>query len=427
MRIPTLRRLLPSPALARFAASWGAWVTGESAALVVLSVVAYNEAGLGAVGVAGALRVLPAIVAAPWGAVLTDRFPRVRVLVSLHVLNALQLAALSGVAVLHLPVPALYAVVLFSALLSAFVRPTTSALATELVDEPDELAGANALFSTMEGAGTLLGPAFAALLLALAAPAVALTAIAMLGVLGAVVTMCIRTKAPAPVDGTPHGHHGRDLTVGFEALLGEPRIAAIFGLILAQSAMRGLLNVFVMAAALSLLELGESGPGGLLSLIGLGGLLGSALSFGLAGGRRLALPFAAGVAAWGVAVLGMAAWPTPVVAWLTLAGLGLGNAIEDVAGLTLLHRLVPHLNLGRALGALWGAAGASVAVGSLAAPGLIAVFGLRGAMAVSGATLVLLVIAAWGQVRHADQSADGRGRTPPYVDTGSRSSAYAAA
>jgi hypothetical protein len=80
MRRLTLHPLLPGPALAAFAASWGAWVTGETAALVVLSVVAYREGGLGAVGIASALRVLPAIVAAPWGAVLTDRFSGARVL-----------------------------------------------------------------------------------------------------------------------------------------------------------------------------------------------------------------------------------------------------------------------------------------------------------------------------------------------------------
>ena len=91
-----------------------------------------------------------------------------------------------------------------------------------------------------------------------------------------------------------------------------------------------------------------------------------------------------------------------------MAGLGLGNAVEDVAGLTLLHRLIPEHRLGRAFGVFWGVASASLAAGSLGAPALIAVLGVRGAMAVSGAALVLLVLGLWGQVRQADAAAAGR-------------------
>jgi MFS family permease len=118
--------------------------------------------------------------------------------------------------------------------------------------------------------------------------------------------------------------------------------------------------------------------------------------------------FAAGVAAWGLAVLSMAAWPTPDVAWVVLAAVGLGNALEDVAGLTLLQRLVPERHLGRAFGALWGIAAAGLAAGSIVAPMLIAGFGLRWAMALSGAGLLVLVAALWGQVGHSNLRARQR-------------------
>jgi hypothetical protein len=77
-------------------------------------------------------------------------------------------------------------------------------------------------------------------------------------------------------------------------------------------------------------------------------------------------------------VLAIAACPTPSVAWLALAGLGLGNTVEDMAGLALLHRPIPNHGLGRVFGVFWGVASASVAAGSLCAPALIAVFGVRG-------------------------------------------------
>jgi MFS family permease len=108
-------------------------------------------------------------------------------------------------------------------------------------------------------------------------------------------------------------------------------------------------------------------------------------------------------------VLAIAAWPSPGVAWVVLAGLGLGNAIEDVAAWTVLQRQISEDRLGRALGLLHSAAEACMAVGSLAAPLLIAMLGLRGAMGLSGAALVLLVLVRWSGVRLADQAVDSPG------------------
>jgi MFS family permease len=129
--------------------------------------------------------------------------------------------------------------------------------------------------------------------------------------------------------------------------------------------------------------------------------------------RRLALPFACGVAAWGCAVFAIGALPTIGVAWVVLAGLGLGNAIEDVAAWTVLQREIAEDRLGRALGLLQSAAEACMAVGSLAAPLLIATLGLRGAMALSGAALVLLVLVRWGGVRQTDQAVAPRSPREP--------------
>lgn len=395
-----------NPHLARFAASWGVWFTVEYASQVCLSVVAYSEGGLAGVGLVNAARVLPTAVVAPWAPVLTDRYPRVRVLAATHALCGLQLLVVSLATALHLSLLALCALVALGAILSAVVQPVSSALLPQLVARPEELASANALSSTSRAAATLLGPALAGLLLAAVAPSLTFVAIALLCLAGAAVSVGIKAtgcaRATAAID--PFRRPSALLT-GFRALLGDSRIGAISGLFICQTLMRGLLNVFVVAAAVSLLGLGESGAGGLLSLIGLGGLLGSGVSFGLTAGRRLALPFACGVAAWGLAVLAIALWPTPGVACLVLAGWGLANAIEDVAGFTILHRLIPDHQLGRAFGLFWGLTGASVAAGSLGAPALIAVLGLRETMGVSGAVLLVLVLGLWRLVRQADGAA----------------------
>jgi MFS family permease len=402
-----MRRVMTNPGLKRLTASWAAWVTADCAALVLLSVVAYTEGGLAAVGLAAAARVLPAAVATPWVAVATDRYPRVRVLAVAHAVCALQFAVLGIAAALHLSLLLVYGVVVLGAMVSAVVRPATGALAPELVAGPEELTGANAVYSTAEAAGSLLGPALAGVLLVMVGTPFAYVAIAVLSMAGMVVTLGIRTARREPAAANIGWRPG-DFVAGFRSLIGDSLVRGVVTLFVAQTFVRGLLNVFVVAAAVSLLGLGESGASGLFVVIGVGGLLGSCLSFGMVARRRLALPFACGVAAWGLALLAIAAWPASGVAWIVLAGLGLGNAIEDVAGVTLLQRVIAGHHLGRALGALSGAANASTAVGSLVAPTLIALLGLQAAMGLSGAVLIMLVFVLWSRMRGADEALTAR-------------------
>ena len=82
-------------------------------------------------------------------------------------------------------------------------------------------------------------------------------------------------------------------------MIRDPRLNGMFSLFVAQTAMRGLLNVFIVAASVSLLGLGDSGAGALLSVIGMGGLLGALLGCAPASGTRLPAAFAGGVATWG--------------------------------------------------------------------------------------------------------------------------------
>jgi len=165
-----LRLVVANPDLRNLAMSWGAWVGGEWAFLITLSVLAYAEGGIAAVGIAGAARVLPAAALAPWASVVADRIPRPRMLAVIHVAWAVHTLALAVSAYLDLPFVAICAVVATGSALSAPFRPTVQSLMPQLVDRPEELTAANAVFGTMEAAGTLLGPlAAGALLVALPA------------------------------------------------------------------------------------------------------------------------------------------------------------------------------------------------------------------------------------------------------------------
>jgi MFS family permease len=400
----SLRLVSVNPDLVRLAASLGAWVAGDWAFLVGLSVLAYAAGGIQAVGIVGAIRVLPAAAAGPWAAALADRYPRERVLAAIHVVWAVQLVILGIVGSLHLPLLLMYAVVALGAGVSASFRPAASALVPQLVHRPEELTVANAVFGMIESAGTLVGPAAAAAVLAAVGPEVVFLPLALLHVLSAPLTLGIHSGFRRAREGAAQPHWAARLVAGYAALTADARARLIFALFMAQTIMRGLVNVFLLTVALTLLGIGETGVGGLFSAMGLGGLVGALVSSGLGAGRRVTLAFSAGLGAWGVAVLAMGAWPNPLATWLILIVLGLGNAVEDVAGFTLLQRVIPDHRLGRAFGAFWATTDAGVGFGSLVAPVLISNLGLRWAMIISGALMCIVVLLGWIRLRGLDVS-----------------------
>jgi hypothetical protein len=111
-------------------------------------------------------------------------------------------------------------------------------------------------------------------------------------------------------------------------------------------------------------------------------------------------------ASQGVIVLALAGLVgVPYDPLLLLGAVGIGNALEDVAGETLLQRLVSDDMLGRVLGVLFGGATAGIAIGSVATPGLISGLGVKGALVAVGAFLPSLVLLSWRGLARIDRSA----------------------
>jgi hypothetical protein len=93
------------------------------------------------------------------------------------------------------------------------------------------------------------------------------------------------------------------------------------------------------------------------------------------------------------------------VAVLLLAVVGAANSVEDVAVFTLLQRIVPDDTLTRVLGIVWGLAMGAVAVGSIAATGIVAAVDPRAAFVVVGAILPLLTLIVWRRLVRIDREA----------------------
>jgi hypothetical protein len=89
---------------------------------------------------------------------------------------------------------------------------------------------------------------------------------------------------------------------------------------------------------------------------------------------------------------------------ILLAIVGAANSIEDVAGFTLLQRIIPNEMLTRVLGLIWGLAMGAVAIGSIAAPAVVTAIGPRSAFLVVGSILPLLMLVTYRRLVELDRA-----------------------
>jgi hypothetical protein len=190
---------------------------------------------------------------------------------------------------------------------------------------------------------------------------------------------------------------------GFRAIARAPRTRLLIGLVVAQTFVRGCLNVLIVIAVFQVLDGGGAEVGYLTAAIGVGGLLGGLGAMALEG-RRLAFVFGLALVFWGAPLVLLAPKPGFVAAVVLLAVVGAANSVEDVAVFTLLQRLVPDDVLTRVLGVVWGLAMGAVALGSIAAPLLVKALGARAAFAAVGAILPLLAMLTYRRLVEIDRA-----------------------
>jgi hypothetical protein len=196
----------------------------------------------------------------------------------------------------------------------------------------------------------------------------------------------------------------RMIVAGFRAIARSPSARLLVGLVVAQTFVRGCLNVLIVIAVFQVFDGGAAEVGYLTAAIGVGGLIGALWAMALEG-RRLAVVFGAALVFWGVPIVLIAPRPDLVAAVCLLAVVGVANSVEDVAVFTLLQRIVPDDVLARVLGVLWGLAMGGVAIGSVAAPPLVDAIGARPAFVVVGSILPVLALATYRRLVAIDRQA----------------------
>ncbi len=199
---------------------------------------------------------------------------------------------------------------------------------------------------------------------------------------------------------------------GFRAIWAHRDLRAVVGIYCAQTIIAGASLVFVVSIAVDLVDLGPQGVGYLDAVLGVGALIGGLLAIALASRQKLATDFGYGVLLWALPLLLVAVWPELLAAFAAMFLIGVANPVVDVNAITITQRLTPDAVMGRVFGAMETALIATMALGALLMPSLIALFGLRWALAVIALLVAALVIPGFRRLRGLDATL----REPSGVD-----------
>jgi MFS family permease len=390
--------------LRRVELAWGASVAAEWANFVALGVFAYDVGGTLGVGLAGLVRLLPAALVAPFAALVGDRFRRERFLVAISAGGCVALAGSAAVYFVDRNEYVIFALASIFGLSSTLLRPALQALLPSLARTPEELIASNGATSTIEGLATLVGPLVAGVLIAATNPGVVFV-LAGTALLAAALFFARVHVEGRMLMAAASGAQSlrRALLAGYHTVLHARKARLVVGLMVAQTFVRGCLNVLIVVTAFRVLHAGPGAVGYMTAAIGVGGLVGAFAALTLVG-RRLAAPFGLALVVWGLPIALVAPRPYLALALVLLALVGAANSVEDVAGFTLLQRVVPDELLTRVLGVVWGLAMGALALGSISAPAVVSAIGPRPALVVVGAILPVLTLVTWRGLLDIDRS-----------------------
>jgi len=341
----------------------------------------------------------------PVGA-LVDRWDRRRTVWVVDLLRTLTVAVLAlAVAAGALSIALLVAVTFVLGTGELFAESAALALVPQLVAAP-QLERANGRLQAGEvTAGQFAGQGLGGVLFALAlALPFALDAATFL--LSAALVLTLRTPIrPAPPPAASLRRLPAETAEGLRWLAGHRLLRILCVLLAVLAAVSGAFWAVAALYAASILGLGPTGFGVLLAVGAAGSLAGSLLAeplasrLGTAGAIRLA------VAVVTVAMAGLAATRSPLVAGALLTVNGVAVLVWNVVTVSLRQAIIPDWLLGRVGSAYLFIGLGAQPVGALGAGLLAHAAGLPAVFAVSAALLAIIALATAPRLRAADFAA----------------------
>jgi CRP-like cAMP-binding protein len=418
--MPPVRRLIgrlvpPGSTLARVGMAWFLANLAEWAFITALSIHEYRLHGALALGLVGA-RFVPGAVLGPLllGALIRRHPPLV---LQFLALARCLTVGLAGIAVAtHAPLWVLLAVVWVDAVIAAPYRPVQAAILPALAGTPRELSAAAGSVPPSKALAQAAGALVGSLLLSISnsettvgvAVILFFLTSALIAPVGVGITvMAAGAQAAAGATGDRLRRRGA-VREGFAEVARRARPLVVLGG--ARSLTRGLWISLTVVASLRLLHLGSAGVGVLMAAAGLGALLSVPLSLRLAGRPRLAGPGDLSFVFAGLPIVLVGVLREPVSAIVLVTIWGLAFALADSISNALIHRAVAAQKLAPAVAALESSKLLLEGLGSLLAPALLALVGVRDAVILAGAPLPVIVLLAQRSLRRVDEHAEARTR-----------------
>lgn len=397
-RLDAVRGVARSLPLRRALLAYLVFTTAEWANWIALLVYGYTVDGARGSGLVAALQLAPAALLSPAIAQWAGRLPAARALRVGYSVQAVSFCATGLSLLLGAPFAVVVSLAAVSSLSLTITRPVHHSILPELSYTPSELTAANSASGLAEAAGVLIGPALAAVVLAVSVPG---TVPVITGVLTAMSVLLLRGMRSS----TPVAHAGPAPRPRLRDLVRAPMARLSLVLTLGEYVLIGLVDVLLVVVAFEVLGLPESGLGLLNASSGVGGIVGAALAITLVGRRHLSPAVLLGALASSVpiAILAGASWL--VVAMLLLAVSFGGKVFFDVSVRTLVQRAMPDEQYTATFGVAESAMSIGVVAGNLSAPFLLARIGVVPTFLVAAAIVPLTALVCLPALRRIDREA----------------------
>jgi hypothetical protein len=197
----------------------------------------------------------------------------------------------------------------------------------------------------------------------------------------------------------------REALAGFEVIGRDRRPRLVIALLASELFVLGVLDVLIVVLAFDVFASGDSATGFLSAAMGAGGLLGAAAAVTLIARPRLSRAMRSGMLLCGAPLALIGGVPAGALVAPALATTGAGMSVMDVAGRTMLQRLVPDRTLSRVFGVLEGSYMAAEAVGAVLGAVLVATVGLGATLVAAGLLLPVVVLVTRRHLAEADVGA----------------------
>jgi MFS family permease len=284
-------------------------------------------------GLVSAAQAAPMLLLSPFGGAVADRFERKRVIqLGQAVAGILGLVVALSIMLGWVSWVLLLAVSLVYGVVFSFTMPSRQSLIPQLVDK-DQITNAMALNGTVLSATYLIAPAIAGALYAWAGPTVVFYIIAGLGLLAVALTGFLPHR-PGSGEGTERAML-HDIGEGLWYIWRDPLIRVILVMTVATTLLSMPFRYVAPAVVVDVYHRGPDSLGLLISIMGLGSVIGSLVIASLGRWKRGLLLIAAGLPS-GIALLVVGSVPIYVVAVVIMVMLGVGEVMRR----TLTHSLI---------------------------------------------------------------------------------------